>query len=123
MFIELPEKKGPEGEIQRSIVSALRQREWTVMETHGNLYQRGFPDLYCFHPTHGQRWIEVKLPGMKGSKFTAAQIKYFKLMNASGIGVWILTGNTDMEMNKLFQNLTKGNWEGYYIQYIQRNTR
>ena len=110
-------KKGPEAAIQDSIVNALRLREWTVMETHGNLYQWGFPDIYAYHPHYGQRWIEVKLPGMKGSKFTPAQKKYFPLMDASKIGRWILTGATDMELNKLFQ---PPNWRVYYLLEMHR---
>jgi len=87
------------------------------METHGNAYQVGFPDLWATHKTFHERWIEVKLPGMKGSKFTPAQLDVFPKMCKNGSGVWILTGATLTEYMKLFEThnwwhyLEKGAWK------------
>jgi len=71
------------------------------METHGNMYQAGFPDLFACHSSFGQRWIEVKLPEMKGSRFTPAQLESFPKICAHGSGVWILTGDSEHEYDKL----------------------
>lgn len=77
------------------------------METHGNLYQRGFPDLYCTHPKHKQRWIEVKNPD--NYSFTPAQLENFPLIS-KGAGIWILVAATQDEYKKLFQ---APNWWKY----------
>lgn len=88
----------------------LAVKGWYVMVTHGNMYQSGFPDLFACHSTYGQRWIEVKLPNMKGSKFTPAQLRCFPKLCANGSGVWILTAAKESEYEKLF---TKFNWWQY----------
>jgi len=103
-------KKGPEAIIQQDIIDMLRIKGWHVMVTHGNMFQSGFPDLFSCHSTYGQRWIEVKKPNFKGSKFTPAQLASFPKICAHGSGVWILTAATDAEYNKLFK---KSNWWQY----------
>ena len=103
-------RKGPEAIIQRAIIKRLRNEEWFVKETHGNMYQSGFPDLFATHNKYGHRWIEVKLPDMKGSKFTGAQIETFPKLCAFGSGVWILTGDSDLEFFKLHK---PANWVFY----------
>lgn len=96
-------KKGPEALLQKAIVAMLRIRQWHVMITHGNMYQSGFPDLFACHCSYGQRWIEVKLPGLVGSSFTAAQMIEFPKLCANGSGVWILTGANEKEYGRLFK--------------------
>jgi hypothetical protein len=96
-------RKGPEAIIQAAIIDMLRIKGWHVMVTHGNMYQSGFPDLFACHSMYGTRWIEVKLPDMKGSKFTPAQLEHFPKMTANGSGVWILTAATESEYEKLFR--------------------
>jgi len=91
-----------EADIQARLVKTLRSLEWFVKPTHGNMYQSGFPDLYCAHRKYGQRWIEVKLPGMIGSKFTSAQLDTFPQLAAAGVGIWILTSHEECELRKLF---------------------
>lgn len=110
-----PLKKGrkskrPEAKAQEDIVLMLMGKGWFVKPTHGNMYQSGFPDLFCCHSRYGQRWVEVKLPKMEGSKFTAAQIEDFPKICANGSGVWVLTGTSDEEYNKLFK---PHNWYQY----------
>lgn len=98
-------KSGPEALIQEAIVKYLRERGWFVKETHGNMYQQGFPDLYAAKRRYGSRWIEVKyVPNLK---FTPAQWEDFPRMVAEGIGIWVLTAATQAEYEKLFkpQNL------------------
>lgn len=106
-----PKKIGRESrerKIQNEIKAFLRIREWTVMETHGNMYQCGFPDLYACCREHGQRWIEVKVED--NYEFTPAQLKYFPLIQASGIGIWIMVAATREEYLKLFK---EPNWYMY----------
>jgi len=104
--------KGPEAVIQEKIIKLLRFKEWFVKETHGNMYQSGFPDLFATHIRYGHRWIEVKLPGMKGSKFTPAQLETFPKLCANGSGVWIMTGNSEDQYARLFKTY---NWFTYLI--------
>lgn len=101
---------GPEHYVRDAIVKELRYREWLVKMTHGNQYQSGFPDLFCAHKKYGIRWVEVKLPEMKGSHFTAAQLEWFPQFSAAGVGIWVLTGATDHEIGKLHH---PANWTTY----------
>lgn len=102
-------KKGPEAVIQEAIIGMLKMRDWHVEVMHGNMYQRGIPDLYATHVKYGQRWVEVKLPNMEGSYFTPAQLEKFPLLEANGAGVWVLTGANETEYAKLMvkSNYTK----------------
>lgn len=100
--------KRPEAIVQDAITAMLRVKGWFVKPTHGNMFQSGFPDLFCTHTRYGQRWVEVKLP--VGSKFTAAQLEDFPKICANGSGVWILIAATEHEYGKLFE---KPNWYLY----------
>ncbi len=93
--------KGPERKIQDEIVKFLRAKSWHVMETHGNAYQSGFPDVYACHFRYGARWIDVKNP--KSYKFTVAQLEHWPLMTANKGGVWIMIAATEEEYSKLFR--------------------
>ena len=99
-------KRGPEKIIQIAIVKKLRLLGWFVKETHGNLYQSGFPDIYATHKEYGSRWIEVKNP--KRYKFTPAQLRDFPLFTANGADIWVLGGAN--EIGKLFK---PANWYQY----------
>lgn len=96
-------KQGPEEIIQDAIIKFLTLRQWFVKSTHGNMYQSGFPDLYATHYHHGPRWIEVKLPEMKGSRWTTAQLEDFPKLMCHGTRIWVLTGDTESEYQKLFK--------------------
>jgi hypothetical protein len=88
----------------------LRIQEWNVINTHGNKFQGGFPDLYCFHHKYGERWVEVKRPGKE--TFTEYQNFYFpKIRN-----VWLLRGTTREEYLRLFQNPN-------YLNYLGGNAK
>jgi len=107
----IPKKKhGPEHEIQNDIIKFLRYRGWFVKPTHGNMYQSGFPDLFCTHYQYGHRWVEVKDPGRTGDPFTNAQREIFPLLCANGSGVWVMVAATEPEYQKLFK---KYNWWQY----------
>ena len=88
---------GPEHKVQQAIIQMLRYKGWYVRVTQGNMYANGWPDLYATHSRYKARWIEVKLPEMKGSRFTAAQLEEFPKFCANGAGVWVLTAATESE--------------------------
>ena len=109
-------KKGnPEEQIQNRIIEFLRAREWLVMVTHGNLYQKGFPDLFATHRSFRQRWIEIK--NLDQFSFTAAQLEFFPLLCANGSGVWIMCDATEAEYQKLFKPC---NWWEYNLMCNKR---
>jgi hypothetical protein len=90
--------KNPEAIIQDAIIKELRFKMWFVKDTHGNMYQSGFPDLYCCHRRYGARWLEVKTPHRTGtSAFTPAQLETFPLLVASGAGVWVASSHEGVE--------------------------
>lgn len=92
---------GPEAKIQAKIVEMLRRKGWFVKRMACNAYQFGVPDLFACHKRFGHRWIEVKLPNMKGSKYTKAQLEDFPKLSNNGSGVWVLTAATQREYEKL----------------------
>ncbi len=105
---------GPEWYIQQAIITRLTLEGWFVKSTHGNMYQAGFPDLYVCHRGHGTRWIEVK--NALSYKFTDAQIRDFTKMAAEGVGIYVLTSDSDEEIKKLFR---PSNWYLYLSVYCQ----
>jgi hypothetical protein len=105
---KLPKKKGPEWYIQQSIIKKLKGLDWMVKPTHGNMFQSGFPDLYCFHSHYGQRWVEVK--NKDSYKFTPAQLEWFPRFSAVQCGIWILVSDSEEEYKKLFK---PANWHIY----------
>jgi|SRR5215471_11828380 len=89
-----------ESQIQEDIMRMLLLKKWLTKSTHGSIFQYGFPDIYAAHRSYGARWIEVKNPN--GFSFTPAQLEFFPLLAAHGVGVWILTSATEHEYEKLF---------------------
>lgn len=102
-------KKGPEAIIQENFIKYLKARGWNVERVVGNLLQSGFPDIYIMHPRYGQRWIDLK--NKKDYEFTSAQKWKWPIWEAHGTGIWIITGWTDEEYNKLFG---PPNWRDYW---------
>lgn len=96
-------KETPETKVRDAIIKMMRYKGWYVKIMHGSIFQSGFPDLYCTHADYRVRLIEVKLPEMKGSKFTGAQMRDFPLLIAHGSPVWVLTAGTEEEYAKLFK--------------------
>jgi len=84
----------------------LEELEFTLAEkTHGNLYQYGWPDLWCYHPTwyvdgpvddwsgvyrpSGRGlWLEAKVPP---NKLTLAQYDLFNRWSRAGVSIWVAT--------------------------------
>jgi hypothetical protein len=95
----------PEDLIVTQLKSFLKTRDWLVKKTHGNEYQSGFPDLFCYHKRYGLRWIEVKVS--KTGHLQGSQIEFFRELAAVGCGVWILTAANDAQYQLLFK---EPNW-------------
>ncbi len=93
----------PEAKVRKAIIEYLELRRWKIKITVMGKYMSGLPDLYCSHKQYGIRWIEVKNPNMKGSKFTVAQKKEFPEWVANGTPIYILTAGNDEEYSKLFK--------------------
>ena len=94
-------RERPEAKVQAALIDFLTQREWVVDATHGNAFQKGFPDLYCAHVRHGQRWIDCKVEGKYS--FTKAQIARWPIWERVGVGIWILTGANEEQYARLFR--------------------
>jgi hypothetical protein len=101
-------ENGPEAIIQKKIIAKLTLLDWFVKPTHGNMYQKGFPDLYACHRSYGTRWIEVKNP--VSYHFTEAQIHDFSIMSGKGVGIYVLVSDSDEEIAKL---MGPSNWHMY----------
>ncbi|MHC4301841.1 MAG: hypothetical protein ACYS7Y_31630 [Planctomycetota bacterium] len=103
------EKHGPEWRIQQDLIKFLKARGWLVEVTQGNMFQKGFPDLFISHPRFGQRWIDVKNP--VSYTFTKDQRRKWPIWEKYEVGIWILVGANDDEYDKLFK---PPNWREYW---------
>lgn len=110
---KMPPRHGPEYHIRADIIKMLHARGWIVKIMGASEFLDGVPDLYCTHKTHGPRWIEVKLPNMRGSRWTNAQLKWFPLFGNNGTKIYILTAATEGEYRKLFN--PDDNWLEYFM--------
>ena len=106
-MVKKPRFRGkPEHILQDKVIAMMRDRGWFVRQTHGNAFQKGFPDLYCFNesfrkaPFGRERWIDCKVPGQH--RYTKAQCQEWPLWEAAGIGIWIMMYATDEWYAKLF---------------------
>jgi hypothetical protein len=102
-------KHGPEFTIQKNLIAFLSARGWLVERMVGNAFQSGIPDLYCYHPKWGERWIDAKVEGHYS--FTKAQRIKWPRWESFGVGIWILTAADQEEYNKLF---APPNWRDYW---------
>lgn len=94
-----------EKELQRKVVARFRSEGWLVEKTHGSMYQKGWPDLMCRHPSLGLIWVEMKRPG---EQLRPSQVAKFRLWSKYGHRIWVFTGPQD------FKKLRhKPNWWQY----------
>ena len=97
----------PEKAEQKQIIIMLRDRGWFVRSTHGNAYQKGFPDLFAYNPAFERvqfgpcRWIDTKVKGQH--RYTKAQCIEWPEWEAGGVGIWILMGHSDEDYGLLFR--------------------
>lgn len=103
-------REQPETKIRDAIRAMLQGRGFLVEIMHGNLYQSGIPDLYVHHPEHGARWIDAKVEGRYS--FTKAQKRKWPEWHFRyKIGIWILTGASQEQYDRLFR---APNWRDYW---------
>ena len=107
-------RNDPEKKIQDAIILFLRARHWFVKPLHGGMFQSGMPDLFCSHKRYGIKLIEVKLPYMRGSRFTKDQLLYFPQLVQNGCPIWILTDACTQQYNLLFDK-PDGNFHEYLM--------
>jgi hypothetical protein len=102
----------PEYRLQKQWIEFLKARGWHVVEMHASPRLSGFPDLYITHVKYGARLVEIKLPNMKGSRFTEPQWEKFPLLDKNGSPIWIITEVSEDNYRKLFTH-KKGNLAGW----------
>jgi hypothetical protein len=113
----------PEDAIQARIISFLEARGWHVEKMHGNAFQKGIPDLYCFHPKMNppeglHRWVDVKVKGRY--QLTKAQCQKWPLWESIDLGVWIMVDATEEEYRKLFGGPNfRDYWKPAYDKYCR----
>jgi hypothetical protein len=114
-------RSNPETQLADRLKRFLEARGWTVLNTHGNAFQKGLPDKYCLHDKYKQRWIEVK--NADRYHFTKAQLEVFPIIDRCRVGIWILTAATEEEYDKLFHEpnwkdyLKRGDWKWIQTKY------
>jgi len=114
----------PESAIQERIITYLKRRGWHVEKMHGNAFQKGIPDLYCWNPHLGDeeglhRWVDVKVEGQH--QYTKSQCQKWPLWESIGLGVWIMMGDTDEWYAKLFGPANfRDYWRPSYDKYVRK---
>ncbi len=100
----------------------LRDRGWFVRTTHGNAYQKGFPDLFCYNadfskaPFGALRMIDTKVEDRH--RYTKAQCIEWPKWEAGNVGIWILMGYTEEWYAKLFDPPNfRDYWKDAYNKY------
>lgn len=81
--------------LENQVRRALSLTGWGTWKSHGNKFQKGWPDLFACHSEHGARWIEMKTPR---GKLTRDQRIMFPRWAEHGVGIWILTGVHDIAL-------------------------
>jgi len=101
----------------------LEDRGWFVRATHGNAYQKGFPDLFAFNESFCKvqygafRWIDCKVE--ENCRYTKAQCQEWPLWEEKGLGVWIIMEATDEWYAKLFDPPNfRDYWKPRYDKYL-----
>jgi hypothetical protein len=109
----------PEDKLQDQIVQFLRDRGWLVEETHGNAYQRGLPDLFCWHPKYKLfRWVDVKVESR--NVYTKAQCQKWPIWESFELGVWIMMKADDEWYQKLWEPPNfRDFWKPRYDKYLK----
>jgi hypothetical protein len=111
-------RTSPEAKIQADIIVFLNKRGWMVENMHGNAFQKGIPDLYCFNAgLDMHRWVDVKNPA--SYVYTKDQCQKWPKWEAAGLGVWIMMAATVEEYKKLFKpHNFRDYWKPRYDKYL-----
>jgi len=108
----------PEDLLQDKIITFLEQRGWMVEKMHGNAFQHGIPDLYCWNEgLDMHRWIDVKVEGKH--EYTKRQCQKWPKWEARGLGVWIMMYPSEEWYAKLFKPPNfRDYWKPRYDRYL-----
>lgn len=73
----------------------LRDKGWLVTKTHGNAFQKAFPDSRASHHAYGGRWVEYKVidrtpKGTAQVHLTTAQKNIWPKWHAYGEKIWVV---------------------------------
>jgi hypothetical protein len=115
-------RSSPEDRIQERIKSFLEAHGWLVEKMHGNAFQKGIPDLYCFHPELNNpeglhRWVDVKVKGRY--RYTKDQCQKWTKWEGFRLPVYIMVAATDEEYAKLFGRPNfRLYWKPSYDKYL-----
>ena len=105
------------------LTNFLKSKGWEVVNIHGNMYQKGLPDLYICHGNYTPRWVECKI---KGKSFTPAQKALFPKLLLFNVPIYVIEG-VDMRGDKglpecraAYNKLFKEPNAGYYLNPFTR---
>jgi len=89
-----------------------------VEKMHGNAFQVGIPDLYCWHEgMQMHRWVDVKYE--KSHQYTKAQCQKWPKWERRGLPVYIMMDDTEEWYAKLFGEPNfRDYWKPRYNKYI-----
>ena len=108
----------PEAALQARIVPWLQERGWHVEVMHGNVFQKGIPDLLLYRADHGYKWVDVKL--FVGSVLTKAQCQKWPKWDKAGMQIHIMRDCTDEEYQKIFGPPNwREMWKPRYDAYVR----
>lgn len=111
-------RSSPEKIIEDAIRLFLSERGWRVDKTHSSAYSSGWPDLHCWHPHFGLRWVDVKNP--LAYTYTKSQCQLWPQWEKFGLGVWIMFAASDDEYSRLFKPANfRDYWKPRYDEYLR----
>jgi len=113
------------------ITHCVRKYGWRCDKTHGNQYQKGFPDYFFSHPKYSARWVEIKRLSRKAdgslsqyASFTDAQKNLFPAWLANNVGIWVIAHDDLREkpiaLEEQYQVLFRPHNCFYFLNSIQR---
>ena len=98
-----------EKHVLNELRSCMEKKGWLVEKVWGNITNAGWPDLYCYHEKHGERWVETKSK-RKYHKLGEKQVVRFRKWSKKGVKIWVLRGGEPEEYKLLFKD---PNWKEF----------
>lgn len=118
----IPPRKPLEKDEESALRRYMAQLGWLTEKTHGNVFMKGWPDLYAMHPRlilpgtkkpqAVSRWIELK---REDNVLEPTQKQKFALWTSHGMGIWVLRGVDDYHL--LFE---PPNWMWWLDQKLKK---
>lgn len=111
-FMDKPVSQSETTKIVDPFIAYMRKQGWTCYNIHGNKFQKGLPDYFCFREGR-QIWIEFKVCDKSGYvEITQAQRVRFPEMIAGQLPVYIV-GDYDLRnsisaIKEHYRRVTRG---------------